>query len=514
MKETVLEMLGICKSFPGVQALDHVDFSVRKGEIHAIVGENGAGKSTLIKVLGGVYAADSGEIKLNGENVHIANPTDSIKKGISIIYQEFNLVPTLSIAENIFLGKEITRGKGCLAALNRPAIFERAQKVMERLHMGSDSIDVTMPLEQLSIAKQQLVEIAKALENNASILVMDEPTAVLTEKETLALFDCIHELTAQGISVIFVSHRLEEVQEISERITILRDGHFIVTLDNTQHQVTKDEIVRYMVGRELVDYYPAAVIKPEEEAILSVRNLSKNGLFHDVSFDLHKGEILGFSGLIGAGRTEMAMTLFGAFQKDSGTIEIEGSPYNGRNIEQAVRAGITLVPEDRKGSGLNLIMSLADNIALPNPKRVSRHGVVSRTKKLKLAEDYIEGLSIRPNLPERAVRDLSGGNQQKVVIAKWLATKPKILILDEPTRGVDVGAKAEIYQLMRNLTAQGIGIIFISSDMPELLGMCDRILVMHNGEISGEFSRENMSQQALMRAAAGLSESDEAEIGE
>lgn len=502
MGETVLDMRGISKRFPGVQALDHVDFSVLRGEVHALVGENGAGKSTLIKVLGGVYSADEGEILIEGASQKISTPLDAIQKGVSIIYQEFNLVPTLSVGENIFLGKEITRQKGALAAINRKEIFRRSREVLSKLHM--EDIDVSMPVGRLSIAKQQLVEIAKALENHSKILVMDEPTAVLTEKETQALFEIVRQLASQGIAIIFVSHRLNEIQEICDRITVLRDGKYITTLDNHNRDVQKDEIVRHMVGRELVDYYPAAKNAVGEEVVLSVSNLSKAGMFHDVSFSLKKGEILGFSGLIGAGRTELAMTLFGVYQKDSGTMELEGKPYQAKNILQAIESGITLVPEDRKGSGLVLLMSLADNIALPNAKLVSTWGCVNHRKKYELAKKYMESLSVRPNLPERAAQDLSGGNQQKIVIAKWMATHPKILLLDEPTRGIDVGAKAEIYQLMRELTAQGMSILFISSEMPELLGMCDRIMVMHNGTISGEFDKGNMDQQALMRAAAGL----------
>ena len=500
----VLDMKHISKSFPGVQALDDVSFDLRKGEIHSLIGENGAGKSTLIKILGGVYNSDSGEIEIDGKRVDITHPNEAIALGVSIIYQEFNLVPTLSVAENIFLGKELQKSKGRLSPLDRGKMYDEARKVLERLKLKD--VDVTAPVGSISVAKQQLVEIAKALGNNSRILVMDEPTAILTQNESEALFDVVELLRQEGIGIIFISHRLEEVQRLADRITVLRDGRKIITLDNSNRDVDKDEIVRNMVGRQLKEYYPPRLTEmdPNAETVLEVENLSSAGLFEDISFSLKKGEILGFSGLIGAGRTEVGMTIFGAFEKTGGSIRINGSELNVKGIPDAVKAGITLVPEDRKSSGLVLIMSMEDNIALPNSNLVSRMGRIIGSKRLALAKKYIEELSIRPDLPKRCVSDLSGGNQQKVVIAKWLATLPKVLIMDEPTRGVDVGAKAEIYTLMRKLTSQGVSIIFISSEMPELLGMCDRIMVMHEGSKTGMFDRDEFDQNAIMRAAAGL----------
>ena len=504
MHEIVLDMKGISKAFPGVQALDDVSFDLRKGEIHSLIGENGAGKSTLIKILGGVYSADQGRIAIDGKPVSITRPNEAISLGISIIYQEFNLVPTLSVAENIFLGKELQRGRARLSRLDRRKMYDEARKVLERLKLRD--VDVTAPVGSISVAKQQLVEIAKALGNNSRILVMDEPTAVLTQNESEALFAVMELLRQEGIGIIFISHRLEEVQRLADRITVLRDGRRIVTLDNAHRDVDKDEIVRNMVGRQLTEYYPPRIAEmdPNAETVLEVENLSSEGLFENVSFSLKKGEILGFSGLIGAGRTEVGMTIFGACEKTGGTIRINGRALNAKGIPDAIQAGITLVPEDRKSSGLVLIMSMEDNIALPNSQLVSTMGRIVAAKRLALAKKYIEELSIRPDLPKRSVSDLSGGNQQKVVIAKWLATVPSVLIMDEPTRGVDVGAKTEIYTLMRKLTAQGVSIIFISSEMPELLGMCDRIMVMHEGSQTGMFERKDFDQNAIMRAAAGL----------
>ncbi|MHC1773677.1 MAG: sugar ABC transporter ATP-binding protein [Flexilinea sp.] len=492
----------INKSFPGVQALKDISLEIKKGEIHGLVGENGAGKSTLIKILGGVFLPDGGNIFCFDKKVTFSNPAQAIKEGISIIYQELNLVPTLSIAENIFLGKEKIVRYGQIQKIDRKTMNIEAKKVIGKLNVGD--FNVTVPVGKLPVSKQQLVEIAKALMNNASILIMDEPTSVVTEKETNLLFKIMNDLRDQGITIIFVSHRLEEVTSICDRITIMRDGEKIITLDNRESIISKDEIVKYMVGRDLVDYYPAASEKPSDTIILETKKLSKQGMFQDISFSLHKSEILGFSGLIGAGRTELALTLFGAFPKDSGTFIVEGKEINSDSVSKSVKAGITLVPEDRKGSGLILGMSMEDNIGIPNEKLIADYGIISKKKRMVLALSCIKNLSIRPDFPKRKMLDFSGGNQQKTVIAKWLATKPKILILDEPTRGIDVGAKVEIYKLMRQLTKNGVSIIFISSEMPELLGMCDRILVMHEGQISGEFQKENFNQQEIMKAATGF----------
>ena len=501
MSNTVLRMSEISKSFSGVRALTNVTFDLIKGEVHALVGENGAGKSTLMKVLGGVYQLDEGEIFFDGKPVKITTPADALALGVSIIYQEFNLAATLSAAENIYLGKEL-RKSGKLAKLDRPAMFAGAHEVMRRL--GMDDLDVKQTVAELSVARRQLVEIGKALLNNSSILVMDEPTAVLTERETQALFDVVETLKSQGISIIYISHRLEEVQKIADRITVLRDGRFIITLDNGTRTIEKDEIVKHMVGRDLGDYYPGSKSAVGTEIILRVENLSKKGMFEQISFSLRKGEILGLSGLVGAGRTELAKTIFGEYHADSGKIWHNGEELIRISIFESIQNGIMLVPEDRAQEGLMLGMSLADNICLPNSKQVSKNGVFIKKQKMSLVNHLIRDVSIRPELPSRKVSDFSGGNQQKAVIAKWLAAHPSVLLLDEPTRGVDVGAKAEIYALMRKLTEQGVSILFISSEMLELLGMCDRLLVMHEGRITGEFMKGEMDQQAIMRAAAGF----------
>ncbi|MCI8853137.1 MAG: sugar ABC transporter ATP-binding protein [Lachnospiraceae bacterium] len=499
MREILLELENIWKAFPGVQALSSIELTVEKGEIHALVGENGAGKSTLIKILGGVHRADQGRIKMNGEELAFSNPRDALKKGISIIYQEFNLIPTLSVAENIYLGKEL---HGRLGGLKRRDMCTHARQLLEQLGMGE--LNPGELVKNLSVARQQLVEIAKALSNETALLIMDEPTAVLTNRETEKLFQIMKSLKQKGMSILFVSHRLEEVQLLCDRITILRDGKNMVALDNKDHHVSKDVIVQHMVGRKLRDYYPRRKKSPGEKKVLEVQGLTKAGMFEDISFSLKEGEILGVAGLVGAGRTEVAKTIFGVWERDAGTIRLEGRELHLKNIREAIRAGITLVPENRKEEGLVLLMHMADNIGLPNASLIASGGVVEKKKLRKLAEDSIGLLDIRPPYPERNIGEFSGGNQQKAVIAKWLATSPKVLILDEPTRGVDVGAKTEIYMLMRRLTEQGVSILFISSEMPELLGMCDRILVMHEGRLTGEFHQEQMNQEEIMRAASGL----------
>jgi ribose transport system ATP-binding protein len=499
MPSEFLVMKNISKTFPGVKALSGVTISLNKGEVLALVGENGAGKSTLMKILGGVYQANEGEIFIDGQKTAIYTPLDSQKYGISMIFQEVNLVPTLSVAENMFLGKELAGG--ILGRLDRGAMRKKSAEVLARL--GCGNLNTAALVKDITLAKQQMVEIAKSLMNKSRIIVMDEPTSSLTGAEAEALFSIITTLKNDGIAVIYISHKLEEIERISDRIIVLRDGKFIAELDNSKKNVEKNLIVKHMVGRDLTDFYPAgnAVIGDE---VLRVVNLGLKGKFNRVSFVLRRGEILGFSGLIGAGRTELAKTIFGEFKKDEGEIYLSGKPLKIENVRDAIKEGITLIPEDRKKEGLVLCLSLADNICLPNAREVSSAGIVSREKKSSLVRNLINELQIRPALPNRAVVDFSGGNQQKAVIAKWLVKNPRVLVLDEPTRGVDVGAKSEIYSLMRRLTEKGVGIIFISSEMPELIGICDRILVMNEGRINGEFKKGGMDQNAIMAAAAGI----------
>jgi ribose transport system ATP-binding protein len=497
----ILKMENISKSFPGVQALTDVSFSLKKGEVHGICGENGAGKTTLMKILGGIHQQDSGTVELKGEVLRIASPIASIRHRISVIYQEFNLAPTLSVAENIYLGKEPRSGLFALAP-DRRKMMEEASLVMARL--GVPDMGCSSQVRNLSVAKQELIEIGKALLNDAEILIMDEPTAVLTPRETDALFKVIRKLVEDGMSVIYISHRLEEITSACDRITVLRDGKVITVLDNGRRDVSKDTLVSHMVGRDIGNFYSRAGNPEQGEVVLEVRDLTLRKKFSNVSFSLRKGEVLGLAGLVGAGRSELSKSIFGFDPPDSGEIYMEGKLIHNRSVRDAIQNGIGFAPEDRKKEGLVLGMSLGDNIALPNSSYVSSHGWLSAGKQREFAERFFRSMSIRPALPTRMARNFSGGNQQKAVIAKWLASGLKVLIFDEPTRGVDVGAKQEIYALMSQLTRDGMGIIFISSEMLEIIGVCDRALVMAGGRITGEFRKEEMTQEAIMRAAANL----------
>jgi ribose transport system ATP-binding protein len=496
MSDNILEMNNITKAFPGVLALNNVSFHLKRGELHAICGENGAGKSTLMKILGGVYTPDAGEILINNERVRIENPLDSINKKISIIYQEFNLVPELTITENLFLGKELTIGP----SLNRGEMLKEAKKTMARL--GLEDLDCSRTISSCSIATQQLVEIGKAIFNDADILVMDEPTAVLSEKETTALFRLIDQLLDKGISIIYISHRLEEIVSTCHRITVLRDGKKVETLENLDCNIKKDDLIKLMVGRELTDYFPEKVRRKEKETILEVKNLSQNKVFRDINFELSKGEILGFSGLVGAGRSEIMQGIFGATKTDSGDIYVNGEKVKITSPADAIRAGIALLPEDRKREGLVLKLNLSDNICLATLKEVSEMGRIITSKKNGIVNKFIKDLQIRPALPERLVENFSGGNQQKAVVAKWLNAKPRVVILDEPTRGIDVGAKTEIYSIINDLAEKGVGVIFVSSELLELIGVCDRILVIRAGEIAAEYTKENFSEEEIIKSAS------------
>ena len=498
--DVILRMQGITKRFPGVLALNQVTFDQKKGEIHSLIGENGAGKSTLMKVLGGAYIPDGGDIELFGENVSFHSPQDALSRGVSVIYQEFNLVPTLSIADNIFLGKEITtRLPG---RLSRRDMEKKAHDALDSLGLGQ--LDTRTPVRDLSVAQQQLVEIGKAFFNDARLLVMDEPTAVLSQDESERLFRLMRGLQDRGISIIYISHRLDEVLELSDRITVLRDGEIVTTYDNTGKAITKDELTRSMVGRDLEDYYPERRPEISDDLLLSVSGLSRDNMFRDVSFNLRKGEILGFYGLVGAGRTEIMRAVVAADPRDTGEIRVEGRTARISHVGDSIAAGLALIPEDRKREGFIAGMSVAENIGLPNLDSYQSAGIIRKQKLRELVKDYIARLSIRPPDGNRQVRFLSGGNQQKAVIAKWLAGNPRIIIFDEPTRGIDVGAKSEIYQIIAELAERGVGVIIISSEILEILGMCDRILVVHNGEICREFDGAAADQEQLVRAASGL----------
>lgn len=487
----LLEMRGITKRFPGVTALDAVDFELEKGEVHVLLGENGAGKSTLIKMLSGAYQPDEGEILLDGEKMEINSAMDAQKLGISTIYQEFNLVPQLTVAENIFLGRQPRR----LGFVDRWKMKKDTQDLLDRIKVRVNPDD---RVEDLGVARRQMVEIAKALSLDARILIMDEPTASLSGQEVDRLFEIIQGLKEDEVGVIFISHHLEEVIEIGDRVTVLRDGEYVdrVPAGNTE----RAEFVRLMVGRDIEDQFPRR--KPEiGEVLLEARNLTREGVLEDVSFELCAGEVVGIAGIVGAGRTETAEAIFGAAPADSGDVVVGGEAVRPGDPREAKHQGIGFITEDRQGEGIVPPLSVAENLGLAALADNSRLGWVNRGKQRQQAEEMIEGLNIRTPGPEQEIRYLSGGNQQKAVIGKWLLADSKVLIMDEPTRGIDVGAKVEIYELMNDLTANGAGILMISSELPEVLGMSDRILVMSQGRITGELSAEEATQENVMELA-------------
>lgn len=495
MSDFLLEMRRISKRFPGVLALDSVDFDLKPGEVHCLVGENGAGKSTLMKILAGALPMDAGEVRLDGEAVHIQSPHHAQQLGVSMIYQEFNLSPYLSVAENIFLGREPRLGRTPFIAWGK--MYRDARAVLLRIRVD---LDVRKPAAQCSVAQQQMVEIAKALSFNAKIIVMDEPSATLTEHELAALFDLIRELRRQGLGIVYISHRLDEIFGIGDRVTVMRDGRRVATSD--VKQLSRDEIIRLMVGRELKDEFPKETFARGEER-LRVEGLTRAGAFHDVSFRLYRGEIVGLTGLVGAGRTEVARAIFGADRLDAGRVYIDGAPVAVRSPRDAIRLGIGLLTEDRKNQGLILGMTVRENTTLSNLKALARGPFVDFRKERAAAERFVRDLRIKTPTIEQVTQNLSGGNQQKVVLAKWLFTKSRVLIFDEPTRGVDVGAKVEIYRLMNELVHDGVAVLMISSELPEVLGMCDRILVMHEGRLTGELARADATPEAVMRLATG-----------
>ncbi|MFN0086016.1 MAG: sugar ABC transporter ATP-binding protein [Blastocatellia bacterium] len=486
-------MRKIRKTFPGVVALDEVSFDLRRGEVHILLGENGAGKSTLMKILSGAYQKDGGQILLDGREIEIKTPRDSRELGIGIIYQELNLVPQLSAAENIFLGRE----PSSLGLLDRKAMNRSARALLSGL--GVD-FDPRRPVRDLSIAEQQMVEIAKAVSLDARILIMDEPTSALTEREIRELFARIRKLKSAGVSIIYISHRMEELFEIGDRVTVLRDGGWVGTRDIAD--VTKPELIRMMVNRELTQQFPK-VAAPRGAEVLRVEGLSRGAALAGIGFSLHEGEVLGIAGLLGSGRTELARAIFGLDKPDAGSVRVKGRRQKIASPRHAIGLGLGFLTEDRKTQGLVLPLSVRENICLPSVERFSRAGVVSRRKEDEAAAHFQKELRIKTTGPGQRVMHLSGGNQQKVVLAKWLCSRGDILIFDEPTRGIDVGSKAEIYQLMNQLTASGAAIIMISSDLPEILGMSDRILVMHQGRINGEFSAKEATQEKILHCALG-----------
>lgn len=493
MGDIILKLNHIGKRFPGVVALNDINFAFQQGEVHALLGENGAGKSTLIKILTGAHEPTAGTIEYLGQTYDHFEPKQAKELGISAIYQEFNLVPYLSVAENVFLGAEIKKG----AFLDRATMEEKTRKLAQS--MGID-IDPKVKVENLGVAYKQVVEIIKAISENTKVLIMDEPSAPLTSKEIDAMFQIVRNLKAKGITIIYISHRMEELFEICDRVTIMRDGNYITTKEIAE--TSQQELITYMVGRELSALYPQGM-HVQEEVVLEARQIETK-LLHDVSFQLKKGEILGFGGLVGAGRTETARVIFGADQPKKGEIYRNGQKIKIRSPRDAISAGIGFLTEDRKKQGLVLGMNIRDNIVYSILKRESKFGFLKRQEIADKCESLRESLRIKTPSIEQLAKFLSGGNQQKVVLAKWLATECDILIFDEPTRGIDVGAKHEIYNLMRELTKQGKSIIMISSEMPELFGMADRILVMYEGTIRGELHRGEYDQEKMLAIASGM----------
>ena len=491
----MLEMSGISKRFPGVTALDSVKLSLGRGEVVALVGENGAGKSTLMKILAGIYRPDSGTIHFRGKPVSIRSPGESSQLGIGIIHQELEVIDTLDVAANIFLGREPTWA-GALKLVDRPRINSQARQVLARV--GMDIAPETL-LRTLSTAQRQLVEIARALSQNAELLIMDEPTSSLTLSETERLMQVVADLRSNGVSIIYISHRLDEVERVADRVVVLRDGRNAGEL--RRGEISKDRMVQLMVGRDLKAFFTEPV-ETRGDVCLELRGL-RTGRYaaHPISLSLRAGEILGLAGLIGAGRSELAQTVFGVDASRGGEVLLDGALLNIRSPQDAIRHGIYLVPEDRRNCGLLTGMSVRENITLPNLSRFSAGGWLSRPKELAGAQAACANLKIKAASVEVQAASLSGGNQQKIVLAKWLSLKPRVILFDEPTRGIDVGAKAEIYQLMRRLAAEGVAILMISSDMEEILGNSDRVAVMHEGRVTGVLQRSDCTQEAIMQLA-------------
>ncbi len=495
MDDVLVLMEGIEKSFPGVHALSQCRFELRPGEVHALVGENGAGKSTLMKILAGVYSKDAGRVLYKGQEVEIPNPRAAQQLGISMIHQELNLMPHLTVAQNIFIGREARKGFRLL--LDDREINEKTEQLLAMLHL---KLDPRTRVSALTVAKQQMVEIAKALSFNSEVLIMDEPTAALTEAEIDDLFQIIRKLRGQGVGIVHISHRLEELKQISDRVTVMRDGRYIDTVQTGE--VSIDRIISMMVGRTIYEASPQVPENASPEIVLEVKNLNRGNTIKDVSFNLKKGEILGFAGLMGAGRTEVARAIFGADAIDSGEIHVQGRKVNINSPSDAVQHGIGYLSEDRKRYGLTLGLDVETNIVLATYNKFIRWlGWVNDSSTRLAAERMVHQLSIKTPTLEQRAKNLSGGNQQKVVIGKWLTADTNVLIFDEPTRGIDVGAKSEIYRLLNDLAQQGKSVIMISSELPEILRMSHRIIVMCEGRITGELSSAEATQEKIMTYA-------------
>jgi ribose transport system ATP-binding protein len=493
---SLLELKSICKSFSGINVLKNINLDIKPGEVHVLLGENGAGKSTLIKIMTGAYTKDEGEIYWEGKKIEITGPADAMNVGIATIYQELNLIPELTVYENMFLGREIKHG-GKFSLLNRK---EMKKKAVEYLKLLGQDIPPDQKVSSLGIGKQQLVEIAKALTINAKLIIMDEPTASLSESEIEQLLQTVDELRKRGIAIVYISHKLEELKRIGDRITILRDGAKIETLP--VKETSTDKMIQLMVGRNLDEKYPKETFTLGKEG-LRVEKLRLKGSDKEISFTAYQGQILGISGLVGAGRTEIARGIFGVDPIESGKIYVFGQEVNIKSPKDAINAGLAFITEDRKGEGLVLDQTLEFNMTLASLDKFKKGGLIQPDHMKKVSEGYMKELQVRPADIQKHARKLSGGNQQKVVIAKWLATEAKVFIFDEPTRGIDVGAKVEVYRLINSLVQNGAVVIIISSELPEILGICDRVLVMSEGEIMADLLREEADQEKIMKAATG-----------
>jgi len=494
--EYILQLKGISKQFPGVLALDQVDFSVKRNEIHALIGENGAGKSTLVKIINGVHKFDTGEILLQDSAVNIRNPQHAQSLGISTIYQELHLIPDLTVGENILPGRE---PKHKFRLVDWKALHERSQEFLCQIECDIDTHQI---IRNLSIAQKQMVMIARALSQQASLIIMDEPTATLTSVEIESLFKLIRRLQSKGKTIVFISHKLDEVFEISERITVLRDGKVVGTPKTSE--TSRDEIIKMMVGRTLADEFPQHSGSHIGTEVIVVKSISTPKGIHNVSFNIREGEVVGLFGLVGAGRTEVAQAIFGVDKIVSGEILLNNKKLQIKSPKDAIANGIAFATEDRKSQGLILGMSVKENIMLPNMRSITLFTFIKHHAENQLVEDYIKKLNIKTPTFDQETMKLSGGNQQKVVLARWLCAKPKVLILDEPTQGIDVGARQEIYLLINELVKQGLAILMISSELPEILGMSDRVLVMHRGRITGQFSKSEATPENVMECAIGM----------
>jgi ribose transport system ATP-binding protein len=498
--DVLLEARGITKMFPGVKALDEVDLTVRRGRLNALLGENGAGKSTLMNVLAGVFPPDEGEIALEGKRVAFRNPRDAQHAGISIIFQELNLIPHLSIAENIFLGREPANAIGLI---DYDRMNSEARLLLEQLELIADP---RRTVAELRVGAQQVVEIAKALSFNARLVIMDEPTSAITEQEIDVLFRIIRQLKQRGVGIIYITHKLDELDQIADDVTVLRDGRLVGTKPFSE--MTRASMVQMMVGRELSELFPKSAATVGEEVLrisgLSLRHPERANdfVFHDVSFSVCRGEVVGLFGLMGAGRTELLQTIFGLHPRaSSGRVEVDDRPVRIRSPQQAIAAGLALAPEDRKSDGLVMSMTVAENISLCSLDKTERLGLLSPGLESGFVADYVRRMSVKTPSHSQLVRNLSGGNQQKVVLSKWLATGPRVLLLDEPTRGIDIGAKKEVYTIIEELAARGLGVVMVSSELPEILAIADRILVMSEGRLTAEFSRDDATEENILKAA-------------